>query len=173
MATGDVDLRWATDVDLTLDVSTGPLASDANLLAGRESTVVVSSSQSFVEDFLLSGQFTTGTGPTADRVIEVWAYAQIRDTPVYPDVLDGTDSNETITSTGIKNAALKLVAVLPTDGTNDRAYLFGPVSVASLFGGILPERWGVFVVHNTGVAFNSTAGNHFVAAAPVYSNIAA
>lgn len=170
MAAGDIDLRWATDVDLTLTAAS--LASDTNLLAGRASTAVVSSSQSFVTDFALSGFFTTGTSPTDARRIEVWAYGQINDTPTYPNSVTGTDANKTITTTAIKNVGFKLVAVIITSSTSDQTYPFGPVSVAGLFGGVLPERWGVFVVHNTGVNFNSTAGNHAVHAAPVYANIA-
>lgn len=167
MATGDVDLRWGTDVDFTLTLAS--LASDSNLLAGRESTAIVSSAQSFIEDFLLSGEVTVGTSPTAGT-IEVWAYAQIDDTPTYPDVLDGTDSNETITSDNIKNQ-LAFVAAITTGTTSDRAYPWGPVSAVGLFGN-LPERLGLFVVHDTGVNLNATGSNHFARAVPVYSNIA-
>lgn len=169
MAAGDFDLQWAADTDLTITLAS--LASDTNLLAGRESTAVVSSSQTFVEDYLLSGQITTGTTPTDNRVIEVWAYAQINDTPTYPDVLDGTDSNETITSDDIKAAILRQVVIIGTDNTSDQAYPFAPVSVVGLFGA-LPQRWGTFVVHNTGVNLNSTGGNHFISAAPQYGNVA-
>jgi len=85
------------------------------------------------------------------------------DTPTYPDVMDGTDSDETLTSAGVGQGFLKLAASLVVDATtSNRAYAFGPVAVAPLFGGALPPRWSVFVSHNTGVALNSTAGNHFI-----------
>lgn len=163
----DTDLRWVTDVNLTITLAS--LASDTNLLAGRESTAVVSSSQANVEDFLLSGRVTTGTTPTVDKFIEIWAYAQIDDTPTYPDVLDGTDSNETITSSAIKNASLRFITAILTDATSDQGYDWGPVSVRDLFGE-LPERFGVFIVHDTAVNLNSTAGNHFVRAVPIFRN---
>lgn len=163
----DTDLRWVADDVLTITLAS--LASDTNLLAGRESTAIVSSSQANVEDFLLSGRVTTGTSPTASKFIEIWAYAQIDDAPTYPDVMDGTDSNETLTSNDIKNVSLRLVAVIPTSATSNQGYDWGPVSLVGLYGE-LPERWGVFEVHDTGVNLNSTAGNHFVNAVPVFRN---
>ncbi len=75
--------------------------------------------------------------------------------------MDGTDSAETLTSVGVGQGFLKLAAALNVDATtSDRDYAFGPVSVAQLFGGVLPQRWSVFVSHNTGVALNATGGNH-------------
>ena len=171
MATGDLDLQWAADVNLTITLAS--LATDANLLTGRESAAVVSSSQSFVTDFLLSGQVTAGTSPTADKQIQILVYAQIDDTPTYPDFFDGTDSAETITSANVKTSAVRFAAIMPTDSTSDRNYPFGPISVAALFGGVLPERWGVFVTHNTAVNLNSTGSNHLIRAVPVYGNVAA
>ena len=165
----DTDLRWAADVVLTITLAS--LATDANLLAGRESTAVVSSSQANVEDFLLSGRVTTGTSPTASKRIEVWTYAQIDDAPTYPDVLDGTDSNETMTSDDIKNLSLRLVAVILTSNVSDQGYDWGPVSLVGLYGE-LPEKWGVFEVHDTGVNLNSTASTHFVNAVPIFRNSA-
>ena len=79
---------YASSVDLTITLAS--LASDTNLLAGRESDVVDNSSNLYL-DYLLSGKVTTGTSPTSARSIEVWAYALINDT-TYPGVFDGTDS---------------------------------------------------------------------------------
>jgi len=106
---------------------------------------------------------TTGTTPTAARSINVYVYANISSssgTPTYSDVLDGTDSAETFTSANVMNNSVKLAASIQVDNTSNRAYYFGPVSVASLFGGSLPKFWGVYVAHDTAVALNATAGNH-------------
>ncbi len=165
----DTDLRWVADDVLTITLAS--LASDANLIAGRESTAIVSSGQANVEDFLLSGRVTTGTSPTIDKTIEVWAYAQIDDAPTYPDVLDGTDSNETMTFDDIKSLSLRLITVIRTNATSNQGYDWGPVSVVGLYGE-LPERWGVFLVHDTAVNLNSTGSLHFVNAVPVFRNSA-
>ncbi len=142
--------------DLTFTLAS--LASDANLLAGRESTAVSNVTDLF-DDVMVAGKVTAGTSPTAAKQIEVWAYGEGLDASTYPDVLDGTDSNETIISTDIKNAMLALAAVLPTDNTSNRTYYTPLMSLADLFG-FVPVRWGFFVAHNTGVNLNATGSNH-------------
>lgn len=160
MSTIKIEYPASSSVALTCGVAS--LASDTNLLAGRESSAVDNTSNEDV-DHLLSGVITTGTSPAAGSRIEVWAYASrltAAGTPTYPDVLDGTDSAETLTSANVKAAMLRPVATILVDSTSNRAYDFAPVSIASLFGGVLPKFWGIFVVHNNTVALNSTAGNH-------------
>ena len=39
-------------------------------------------------------------------------------------------------------------------------YKGGPWSLASLYGGRMPERWGIVVVNDTGTALSATAGDH-------------
>lgn len=151
------NIAYAGSTAFTLTVAS--LASSATLVAGRESAAVSNTTNLYV-DSMISGKITTGTTPTAGT-IEVWAYAALDDTPTYPDVFDGTDSAETVTSADIKYSALRLVASMKTDTTSDQAYPFAPVSLVSLFGQ-MPTHYGIFVTHDTVAALNSTAGNHFV-----------
>jgi hypothetical protein len=88
----------------------------------------------------------------------VWAVAW--DSSGWPDVFDGTSSAETITSSDIKNSICKPVAIMSTNNTSDRTYPFTGVSLRSAFMGALPSKVVLFIVHNTGVNLNSTAGNH-------------
>ena len=141
----------------TLTAAVASLASDTNLLAGIESSVIDNTTDGF-DDILLSGKSTTGTSPTASRQIEVWAVAW--DGVNWPDVFDGTTSGETITSSDIKNSICKPVAIMSTNATSDRTYHFTGVSLRTAFSGELPSKVVLFVVHNTGVALNATAGNH-------------
>jgi hypothetical protein len=144
----------------TITCSLASLASSSTFQAGQESAVVDNSTNKYV-DALLAGKIRVGTSPTANTQILVYVFAPADDTPTYPDVMDGTDSAETLTSVGVGQGFLKLAATLNVDATtSDRDYAFGPVSVAQLFGGVLPQRWSVFVSHNTGVALNATGGNH-------------
>jgi len=152
----------------TITASVASLASDTNLLAGVESAPVDNRTDGF-DDHILSGKFTTGTGPTTARQIEVWAVAW--DSNAWPDVFDGATSAETITSAEIKNALCKAVAILPTNNTSDRTYSFTGVSMRSVFGGVLPSQYVLFIVHNTGVALNSTAGNHELRYQGVYPEV--
>jgi len=121
-------------------------------------------------DYLVSGKITAGTSPTASRSIEVWAVGSWDGTN-WPDVFDGTESAETIASADIKAAICRLVTAMATANTSDRTYHFGPVSIASAFGGVVPPKFVLFVVHNTGVNLNSTAGNHQIRIQPVYETV--
>lgn len=155
-----VTTTYAAAAAITIDPSA--LASSSTFVAGRESSVIDNSVNKFV-DALLAGKITVGTTPTANTQIIVYVFGAMDDTPTYPDVMDGTDSAETLTSAGVGRGYLRIAAVCDVDSaTSDRAYNFGPVSVAQLFGGVLPRHWGVYVAHNTGVALNATAANHAI-----------
>lgn len=157
----DIKVKYPSTSSIALTFGVASLASDANLLAGRESTAVDNTTNVDL-DHVVSGFVTTGTTPTVSTVIEIWAYAPYKTasgTPTYPDVLDGTDSAETITSANVKYSMLRLVSTIVVDNTSNRSYYVAPVSIRNLFGA-MPKFWGLFLVHNTGVALNSTAGNH-------------
>lgn len=168
MAAGDTKIAYALSSNLTITLAS--LASDTNLLAGRESTAVDNTTNLYV-DYLLSGKVTTGTSPTASRIIEIHVIGLLDDS-TYPDVFDGTDSDETISGSGTKGAIARLAASIDTVNTSDKTYYFGPVSVAALFGGALPKKFVVFATHSTGVNLNSTSGNHQITVTPVYYNTA-
>lgn len=163
----DLKLAYGTASDVTITLAS--LASDTNLLTGRESTAVDNTS-SLVLDYLVSGKITAGTSPTAARSIEVWAIGSWDGTN-WPDVFDGTDSAETITSADIKASVCRFVAAMATANTSDRTYHFGPVSLAAAFGGTLPPKIVLFVTHSTGVNLNSTAGNHQIRLQPVFQTV--
>jgi hypothetical protein len=161
----DIKIKYPATSSVALTIGLASLADDnTNKIAGRESTAVDNTTNLDL-DHLLSGLITVGTSPTADRQIEIWAYAArsiSAGTPTYPDVLDGTDSAETMTSRNVLLSALRLVASITVDSTSNRGYDFAPVSIAQLFGGALPPFWGLFVVNCTGVALHATAGNHVI-----------
>jgi hypothetical protein len=162
-------IEYASSSALT--ISPASLASSSSFTAGVESDAVDNTTNKYL-DYLLAGKITVGTTPTINTEIRVYVAALIDDS-TYPDVLDGTGSAETRTSAGSTDSALVLARVLNVDATTtDRAYWFGPVSVASLFGGTMPKKFVVFVTHNTGVNLNSTGGNHAISITPTYETIA-
>jgi hypothetical protein len=132
----DILTKYSSQETITAAVAS--LASDTNLLAGLESSIIDNSSAGY-DDRLLSGKITTGTSPS-----------------------------ETITSSDIKNAICKPVAIMSTNSTSDRTYWFTGVSLRQAFGGTMPEKCVLFIVHNTGAALNATAGNHAFYATGVY-----
>lgn len=155
-----VKVAYAADVALT--ISPASLASSSTFVAGTESASIDNSTNLY-DDALLSGTIMVGTTPTSGTFINIYVFSPYEDTPTYPDVMDGTSSAETVTSAGVGIGFLKLAASMYVDSTtSNRAYYFGQVSVAQLFGGVLPKTWSVFLAHNTGVALNATGGNHAI-----------
>lgn len=156
MATTTINYSSAT----TITISPASTASSSTWVAGRESTEVDNTTNKY-DDALVQGKITVGTTPTASTLILVYVWGS--DTSAGTtniDVIDGTDSAETLTSVGVRDGFMRLGAAINVDATtSDRGYPFGPFSVADLFGQ-MPKYWGLFVTHNTGVNLNATGGNH-------------
>lgn len=163
----DVKLAYGTPVDVTITLAS--LASDTNLLAGQQSTAIDNTS-TLALDYLVSGRITVGTTPTTARQIEVWCVGRW-DATNWPDTFTGSNAARTITSAEIKTTICRLVASIPTVATSDRSYPFGPVSVAQLFGGVLPQAFVFFVTHNTAATLNATGGNHLIRVQPVFQTV--
>lgn len=151
----DIKLKYTSPASITF-TSLNALPTSATRVAGAESDAIDNGTNLFV-DALVSGKISTGTSPTVSKQIDIWVYAAHDETPTYPDVLDGTDSTETITSENVRNSAMKLAHTIVVDNTSDRAYWVAPFSVAALFGGIMPRRWGLFVAHDTSANLHATA----------------
>lgn len=158
----DIKVKYPSSSTTDLTITLASLADDnTNAIAGRASTAVDNTSNVDL-DHLLTGKITTGTSPTASRTIEVWVYAPrslSTGTPTYPDSITGTDAAKTFTSRNVLINACKLAATVVIDATSDRTYDIAPVSVASLFGGYLPQFWGVWVLNRSGAALNATGSN--------------
>lgn len=147
----------------TLTCTLASLASDTNLIAGRQSTVADNTSDLAV-DAMVGGKVTTGTSPTASKQIEVWAFATY-DGTTYSAGAGASDANFS-PGAGEKNL-MSLLTVMPTDNVSNHTFEWGPYSIARAFGGTMPSKWGIFIVHNTGVNLNSTGGNHEIKYTPV------
>jgi hypothetical protein len=163
----DIKIAYGSAFDLTITLAS--LASDTNLLDGRESAAIDNTTDKML-DYLVSGKITTGTSPTTARSIQIWAVASFDGTS-WPDVFDGTDSAELISLANVKNSSVcRLVDELSTTSTSNEDYYFAGVSIARLFGSV-PPKFVLFVTHNTGVALNATAGNHVIRVQPVYRTV--
>lgn len=150
---------------VAVNITLTTLASDTNLLAGRQA-VHIDNSSSLDLDHILGGYIKLGTSPTVSKSVEVWAYTIVKSasgTRTWPDVfVDNSDSAKTITSANIKaSGMLRLVASMTSDATTGLVLPFSGVSVKSLFGS-MPAYYGLFVTHNTAVALDATGTNHYI-----------
>lgn len=165
MATGDIKLMYGTAADATITLAS--LASSSTLLDGQESTAIDNTSLLAI-DYLISGKITTGTSPTAGRMIQVWAVASW-DGTTWPGPFDGTDSAETMTDQ-TKATLCKLVACVSITSTNNTTYEFSGVSLAGVFDGTLPPKFVFFVTQNSGANLRSVSNTHQIRVQPVYES---
>jgi hypothetical protein len=153
-----VNIAYSANTTITMDLSA--LAASSTFVAGRESTQVDNTTNLYV-DALVSGRFIVGTTPTLPCQLNVYVWGadtSLATTAI--DVLDGTDSAETLTNTTVLTNALRLGASCPVlVNTSNTTYDIAPFSVAQLFGGILPKFWGLYVAHNMTAALKTDAGN--------------
>ena len=141
-----------------MDLTT--LGASATFVAGRESNQIDNTSTKYV-DALVYGRFVVGTTPTLPCQLNVYLWgADVSLATTAIDVLDGTDSAETLTNTTVLNSALQLArssAVLVN--TSNLTYDILPFTVAQYFGGIMPPFWGLYVAHNMTAALKTDALN--------------
>lgn len=166
---GDIKTKYLPSVTLA---STGldALAASSTLVAGYETNVVnvTTISGGPPIDILLSGQFKAAAANPNAGQIEVWVIASENDVPNWPDVFDGTASAETVSSRNVLFGCGRLVAAISGDSVNSRIYSFAPTSLASLFGGVLPTHFVVFVTHNIQSTTSAWGtGDNFIYYTPV------
>jgi hypothetical protein len=151
-------ITYGSATTITFDFAN--LASSSTFVAGRECTQIDNTSDLF-EDAILQGNLSVGTTPTAGTNIILFGWgAQQSLATTAIDVLDGTDSAETITNTGVLASfrPLAIITVLAT--TSDIAYPIVCPSVCARMGWkVLPPFWGFYAAHNTGVNSRNNAVN--------------
>lgn len=164
----NVKAEYAASAAYTITLTS--LASGSTLLAGREGNSLSNTTNKYLDE-LVSALITTGTTPTAG-VIEVHVVGSLDDTPTWPDVFDGTDSAETITSADIKASICAQIGGVINSTTSNVGYPFRPTGIRQFFGDAMPPAHVPFVTHSTVAALNATATNHFVKHTPVYATVA-
>jgi hypothetical protein len=136
--------------------------------AGRESTSVSNSTDLFL-DVLISAKIKTQNSGaiSAPSAVFVYAYGSVDGGSEWPDTVTGTDAAITLNSP----TQLKLLGAIYVAAINT-TYKGGPWSLAALYGGRMPEKWGVVVVNDCGTALSATGSDHAVEWQGVYATVA-
>lgn len=153
-------ISYSSNTAITFDVSS--LGTSPSFVAGRESTEIDNTSNLYL-DCIVNVDGITGHASTAPTVgQEIRLYLWGADTSLGTtaiDVLDGTDSAETLDHVSILNSLRLVGSASVTVATAAKKYYFMPFSVAQAFGGIMPKFWGLFLAHNhTGSLGASNSG---------------
>lgn len=153
---------FGTSTAITITIAS--LAASSTLLVGQNATAVdVSAIATVPIDIMIGGSIMTGTTPTAG-LIQVYA-SGTEDGSNYPGSIATTNGAQTLTAE--TKGLLRLVANMSTNTTSNQAYTFSPVSLASLFGGVLPRRMNFWLTHSTVAALNATGGNQLLKYTPI------
>lgn len=142
-------VTYSSNTAITFDISS--LGTSATFVAGRESTQIDNTSNLYV-DALVYVKGITGhasTAPTVGQEIRLYCWgSDVSLATTAIDVLDGTDSAETLGHVSVLNSLRPAGAAAVTVATAGLLYYIQPFSVAALFGGVMPKFWGLFLAHN-------------------------
>jgi len=138
---------YSANTAITFDISS--LGTSATFVAGRESTEIDNTTNKFI-DCLVNVDGITGhasTAPTIGQTICLWVWGSDT-TADAPDTLAGADAARTLGHVSVLNSLRFAGAAYVTVATAGLVYYIQPFSVASLFGGIMPKFWGLYLAHN-------------------------
>ncbi len=135
--------------------------------AGRESTVVDNGTNKFLDVLIMLKLKGQNSGSiSAPSAAFVYAYGTADGGTTYPDAVTGSDAAITLNSP----TQLKLLGALYMAAINVQ-YKGGPWSLAALYGGKMPEKWGVVVQNDCGTALSATGSDHGVWYQGLYATV--
>lgn len=144
------EIRDLHDASTALTITVASLAT-STVGVGRQSTIVNNTSNLYM-DVLVYVKIELGTSPVGDKSVQVYL---IRD--------DNHASNHRSDGAGASDAGLTILNAPLIGVMRD---LSSPSTGDILFGEFLVHRpgpkWGIGIVHDTGVNLDSTGGNHWV-----------
>jgi hypothetical protein len=147
-----IKVAYAASSNLTV-TNLNSLASSQTWVAGWESNVIDNTTNLYL-DYLVSAKLTVASSNNQAGQIRLYIVGMLDDS-TWPDVFDGTESTETVTDTEMRDAICKLGAITEVDTGAGDVYYLGPFSVASLFGGVCPAKFVVFVSQNASTTTTS------------------
>jgi len=149
MAVGDIKQGYGANSNQTITITLASLGNGAY----RQSTYINNAVDKFL-DALVSLVITpaaAGVGATGNIVVYAYASCNAGNaTPDYHDNVTGADGAVTPYSP----TGLVPIGQFPCNANSGVQATFKsvPFSVARAFGGVLPERWGIVVLNNSGAA---------------------
>lgn len=142
------------------------LAASATHVAGWEGTAIDNSSNLYL-DYIINVKIQVESSGLTAGEIRLYLVAELEDAS-WPDVFDGTESTETVTSVAIRDAICRLAAVTATSTDASRVYYLNCPSVATVFGGVVPRKFVPFITQSTVAALETTGDPNQVYVKGVY-----
>lgn len=153
----DIKQKYGTNGQ-TVTVTLTSLASSSM----RQSTYVDNATNLFF-NALVTASITLGSsGVSSTGVINIYAYASVDGGSLYSSGATGSDA-------AYSTEKLNLVLVASLDSNANSEVVSTTFDIASGFGGVMPERWGLVVENATGAAL--AASGHSIKYQGVYGQV--
>jgi hypothetical protein len=123
-------------------------------MAGRESTAVDNTTNLYL-DALVEPTINFSGALGNNKTISLWAHGSV-DGTTFTDGLTGVDAAYTCQGNSLYSPqfGLRCIGAFQPIAATRR---YGPYSVASAFGGILPPKWGILLINISGQSLQATA----------------
>ncbi len=155
----DIKTKYAT-ADQEITITLNSLADDAM----RQSTAVDNSVHCYLDALVQIIISNTEGAPAGDKNVLVYAYGTADGGNMYSGGAGGTDGAfGTASGELIENC--KLLGIIHLDA-DDENFKGDVMSVSSAFGGVMPQKWGIIVKNQVGVAL--AAANNYACYQGVY-----
>lgn len=141
----------------TITITTDSLASSTT--AGRESTVVDNTTTLYQDALVTFKIVYPNSAPSVHRGIYVFAYAWDGTDYTYPVAGNG---DAAVTLDDITTTAYQLPQIGFIPAVQNKTLTSRPFSVATAFGGILPQKWGIVVLNYSGQTLSTGNTCRFV-----------
>ncbi len=125
----------------------------------RQSAYVDNATTLFFNAIVTASITLNSSGVSSTGIINIYAYASSDGGTLYTSGASGSDAAYTAEK-------LNLVLVASLDANTNSEVVSTTFDIASAFGGVMPERWGVVVENATGAALG--ASGHSVKYQGVY-----
>lgn len=150
-------LAYRASADLTV-TNLHSLAASSTFVAGWTSGTIDNTSDLDFDKFL-SGSFTCHASNQQAGEIRIYVYTQRKDS-TWPDLFssgtEGTEGTATVHDSEIRDAGMKLLWSSVTDGGASDIYTVPFMSIASLFGGMMPPKCALFVTTTAASSTNAS-----------------
>lgn len=143
-----VNVKYDTKTNLTHTFLDTTLANNE---IGCTAAVDNSATDKYFVDVLVGGKIQAAT--SSDGTYDFYAVGSLDGGTTFSGGASGTDSEQS----GVTVGHMMFLGAVVVSGNN--TYEFGPWSVASAFGGVMPDQWAIVVDNNTGQAATAAA-NH-------------
>lgn len=140
------DVKQAFGASTSITITLNSLADNA----ARESTAIDNGTNLFLDAI---ARVSVSVGVVAnEKEVRVYVYGS-EDGTVYEDPATGTDAALTLET----DPVTRLAKIIPTP-TSSKVYE-AVFSIASLFGGVMPRKWGLIVENQSGAALAASANS--------------